>query len=378
MAAALAALRMAARECAASAGRFSPEQSAEAGILANLLRALFSGSTTAGPAETLMERAAPLLPQLPTELIIKVLQHLDVRSLGRLACTCRQLYFGPPCPPRPVSLVETAFRRQASEEMRTVAAGEDRSFFVDANGALLACGTEDEACMGLLGLRGGTYSQTPFTAVVPTPVPSVVRVCIRSVASHDDCNLAVSKAGQVFAWGWQPPPDESDEWVGKFKQQPPVPTVMEELGDLRVRQVVAGGYHCAALTEDGALFTWEVRKSANFRPDELVPKLGYGNWVQAFGVPCRVLALASVRIVSVALGDDFTLAVTEAGAVYSFGVGGGQLGHCNDDVELVFIPKRVEALHGIRVASVAAGTYHALALTRCGRCTRGGPGAVTA
>jgi hypothetical protein len=36
-----------------------------------------------------VERAAPLLPQLPPELIVEVLQHLDVRSLNRLACTCR-------------------------------------------------------------------------------------------------------------------------------------------------------------------------------------------------------------------------------------------------------------------------------------------------
>jgi hypothetical protein len=38
-------------------------------------------------------------------------------------------------------------------ELCTVAAGRNRSFFVDANGALLACGAETEP--GLLGLPGG-------------------------------------------------------------------------------------------------------------------------------------------------------------------------------------------------------------------------------
>jgi hypothetical protein len=221
---------VAAREYATSAGHFDPEQTAEAATLANELRALFSRSTTAAPAETRSERAAPLLPLLPTELIVEVLQHLDVRSLGILASTCRELYYGPPCQPRPMSLVEAAIRRRADEvgrwtpsslpagvsewvpfllkrewragiEMRTVAAGCNRSFFVDANGrhaAGLRC--RGRMRIGLLGLRGGT-SQTPFTAAVPTPVPSTAGVRIRAVVCHDECNLAVSEAGASLRMG---------------------------------------------------------------------------------------------------------------------------------------------------------------------------------
>jgi hypothetical protein len=115
--AALVALRAATCECAAAARRFNPGEAAEAVALADVVRALFSRPTAlATPALRVVVRPASLLPQLPTELIVEVLQqHLDVRSLGRLACTCRQLYFGPPCPPRPMSLVETAIRRRADE-----------------------------------------------------------------------------------------------------------------------------------------------------------------------------------------------------------------------------------------------------------------------
>jgi hypothetical protein len=110
--AALAALRAATCECAATAKRFNPDQASEAATLGDVLRALFSKSTAATTSVSrVVERSSSLLPQLPAELIIEVLQHLDVRSLGRLAGTCRQLYFGPPCPPRPMSLVETAIRR---------------------------------------------------------------------------------------------------------------------------------------------------------------------------------------------------------------------------------------------------------------------------
>jgi hypothetical protein len=62
-----------------------------------------------------------------------------------------------------------------------LAAGSSRSFFVDANGALLACGREDENEVGLLGLRGGP-SQNFFTAQVPTPVPSMAGVRVRAGA----------------------------------------------------------------------------------------------------------------------------------------------------------------------------------------------------
>jgi hypothetical protein len=168
-----------------------------------------------------------MLPQLPAELSIEVLKHLDVRSLGRLACTCRQLYFGPPCPPRPTSIVEATIRRRADEAgrwtpsslpegvskrvpfllerewrsamaMRTIAAGWNRSFFVDASGALLVCGAEDVDEIGVLGLQGGN-STAPLTVVTPTIVPSTARIRMRAVAAHEDYNLAVSEAGQVFA-----------------------------------------------------------------------------------------------------------------------------------------------------------------------------------
>jgi regulator of chromosome condensation len=200
-----------------------------------------------------------------------------------------------------MSLVETAIRRRAGEvggwtpsslpqcvskwvpfllqrewrrgmELFTVAAGRNRSFFVDANGALLACGREDEGEIGLLGLRGST-SQTFFTAVVPTPVPSMAGVRIRAVISHDHCNLALSEAGQVFAWGRQPP-YSFEENIAWSMRQPPVPTVGEDLRNHRVRQVVAGGYHCAALTEDGALFTWETLRNHQAVIGEPVPELG--------------------------------------------------------------------------------------------------------
>jgi alpha-tubulin suppressor-like RCC1 family protein len=122
------------------------------------------------------------------------------------------------------------------------------------------------------------------------------------------------------------------------------------------------------LNEDGVLFTWETRREVSAPTDAPIPELGCGRFVHDFGVPYRVFALDGVRITSVAAGFEFTVAVTEAGAVYSFGYSDGRLGIGNGDgVECVFPPKRIEALEGIHVVTVAAGDCHALALTRCGK-----------
>jgi hypothetical protein len=309
-----------------------------------------------------------------------------------------------------MSLVEAAIRRRADETVRctpsslpagvnkwlpfllqrewrigmevgTVAAGWDRSFFVDPTGALLACGKEEEREIGLLGLRDGT-SQTSFTAVVPMPVPSMAGVRIRAVVCTEDCNLDLTEAGQLFAWG-RHVPEEDTAWS---KCLPPVPTVMEELRKHRVCQVAAGEFHCAAVTEDGALFTWLTGDEESGEPNEPFP-LGYGRRAFDVGVPHRILAFEGVRIASAAVGAGFTVAVTEAGAVYSFAMADGRLGHGDRDYKVgVFRPKRIQALDGIHVAAVAAGDSHALALTRCGRVYSWGgyvsklvcPGAVTA
>jgi alpha-tubulin suppressor-like RCC1 family protein len=251
-------------------------------------------------------------------------------------------------------------------EVGTVAAGLDRSFFVDANGALLACGREEGGEVGLLGLQGGT-SQTSFMAVVPTPVPFMAGVRIRTVACAKQFNLAVSEAGQVFEWGRQLAESIYDD-IAWSKWQPPVPTIMEDLRNHRVCQVASSQYHCAALTKDGALFTWETLRSVLLVTNGHVPELGYGSLIHDVGVPHRVLAFEGLRIASVAVGVGFTVTVTEAGAVYSFGMGDGRLGHGEGDENVfMFLPKRIEALDGVHVATVAAGGFHALALTRCGR-----------
>jgi alpha-tubulin suppressor-like RCC1 family protein len=84
---------------------------------------------------------------------------------------------------------------------------------------------------------------------------------------------------------------------------------------------------------------------------------------------CRPF-LKQERVVQVSCGNDFTLAISHSGHVYSWGYGEcGQLGHGQeDDVSAQWSPRRVEALQQMieqygRVTQVACGEAHVLALT---------------
>jgi alpha-tubulin suppressor-like RCC1 family protein len=401
---ALSALRAATSECAATAGSFSPEECAEGVALATELRDLFISSTVAAAANC----QPPSLPHLPTELLLQVVRHLDVRDLGRLAGTGRLLYFGPPCPPRPTSVMEEELRRRAakagrwlpssppagvsgwvrallqrewrdSPELGTVAAEASLHIvFVDANGALLVSGFEYQP--GTLGLPrdqdgNATELRGRRTVLVPTPVPSMAGIRIRHVAASCCCSLAVSEAGRVYMWGapysGRLAPESEDRLM---------PTLIPELSHHRVRQVAMEVDLCAAVTEEGLLFTWAPAAWAPVIPfpnkaEQMRPVLGLGlagTTVSKPRPPQCVTALKKERVGSVAVGSRYMLVTTEAGGVYSFGEGAqGNLGH--GDRETHILPKRVQALGNFYVATVAAAGVRSFALTACGRVFWWGP-----
>lgn len=95
------------------------------------------------------------------------------------------------------------------------------------------------------------------------------------------------------------------------------PTLIQELSQHRMRQVAAGHGHCAAVTEEGLLFTWVTvaGEGITYR-DSHKPALGLGLHGSTYGnlwPPQYVSALHRERVGSVAAGPRFTLVTTEAG-----------------------------------------------------------------
>jgi alpha-tubulin suppressor-like RCC1 family protein len=80
----------------------------------------------------------------------------------------------------------------------------------------------------------------------------------------------------------------------------------------------------------------------------------------------RVDALRGVRVSSVAVGFSHTLALSEDGLMYAWGENEDRLLLGNPDVERELLPKPVEALQSVRVVSVAANSSHSCAVAETG------------
>jgi len=404
-AAALTALRDAALECQLVAPSFSDEQAAQGLSITAVLRAHFLPSAASAQA------ASPLL-QLPSELLAVILSSLDIHDLARLAATCSSLCRDaptPPPPPRQIGPVEMELRRRAESrglvvgsalpkgatswvacllkrdrrdaQMRQVplAVGLEHSIFVDKGGRLLTCGSDCGSAPALCHAADPAADPNVRRKIgPPTPVPSMQERRIVSVATSDVHCLALSADGEVYSWGSG---DDGSLGHGDNNAKA-VPTMIELLS--RVERIAAGpNWTSAAVDEDGRLFTWG---RARFEEEEEDGELevikgpsGLGYELDAEteyqATPKRVDALSQERVVGVALGAGSTLAVTDAGAIFSFGFSrDGGLGHGSLESEV--LPRRIEALAQTRqrFVAVAAGDFHALALTKEGELYGWGDG----
>ena len=70
---------------------------------------------------------------------------------------------------------------------------------------------------------------------------------------------------------------------------------------------------------------------------------------------------SKLRVAAIAAGAGHSLFVTETGALLTCGMGDyGQLGHGDRNARAS--PREVEALRGVKLAGVAAGAHHSIAL----------------
>jgi len=397
--AALAALRAVASECQTLAAGFSDEEAVEGMAITVGLRALFQrpASTSAAVAGLAAQPPEPeLLTVVPTEILSIILSKLDIRALACLAATCGLLWCDVPTPPLALptpGLVETELRRRSEarglhigsslpegalswvpyllkREVRValrreapLAVGGRHNLFVDKEGRLhLACLRETirvgEVGEPLLGHDWGSDAGASTVFVPPTLLPSMQDTRIVSVASGDSHCLALSAEGEVYSWG-----NGSDGALGHADRGAMAgPRRIETLE--RVEIIAAGAIRSAAVDDCGRLFTWG-RAAWGGQSAGLGYELDPATKLQL--TPKRVDAISEDRVVGVAVGYGVTLAVTDAGAVFSFGENPhGALGHGLSTSEV--LPRRIEALTetGRRFVAVAAGWSHSLALTEEG------------
>uniref|UniRef100_A0A1S4H7N6 HECT-type E3 ubiquitin transferase n=1 Tax=Anopheles gambiae TaxID=7165 RepID=A0A1S4H7N6_ANOGA len=235
-----------------------------------------------------------------------------------------------------------------------IAGGSKSLFIVSQDGKLYACG---EGTNGRLGL--GHNNNVP----TPKQVPILSQYVVKKVAVHSGGKhaMALTLDGKVFSWG-----EGEDGKLGHGNRLTlEKPKLIETLRTKRIRDIACGSSHSAAITSSGELYTWGLGEYG---------RLGHGdNCTQL--KPKLVTALQDHRVVQVACGsrDAQTLCLTEDGLVFSWGDGDfGKLGRGGS--EGCSIPHQVDRLNGVGVMQIECGAQFSLALTKAGEVWTWGKG----
>ncbi|KAF7995498.1 hypothetical protein HCN44_006605 [Aphidius gifuensis] len=274
-----------------------------------------------------------------------------------------------------------------------LAGGEQTLFAVTADGKIYATGY---GAVGRLGI-GGVDS-----VMVPTLIESIQHVFIKKIAVNSGGKhcLALSSEGHVYSWG------EGDD--GKLGHGNRVsydrPKLIETLLGTDIIDIACGGHHSAAISCTGLLYIWGKGRYGRLghgdSDDQTKPKIvtalqdykvvdvacGSGDaqtlcvtdddnvWSWGDGdygklgrggsdgckIPMKIESLAGLGVFKVECGSQFSVALTRSGAVYTWGKGDyHRLGHGTDDH--VRRPRKVAALQGKKIISIATGSLHCVA-----------------
>jgi alpha-tubulin suppressor-like RCC1 family protein len=230
---------------------------------------------------------------------------------------------------------------------------------VTAKGDLytFGCGQHNRLGMGDMGFDA-------HNSAVPTEVPTLRKQDIKHVAVGGFHMAAVTDSGAVFTWG-----RPSSGALGHANAAPGIPTAVDpaHFKGEKVVSVEAGRGHTLALTASGKVFSWGSGTDG---------ALGHGDKI-ARREPTEVTGVAAAgggRAVAIACGRDFSMVLLEDGTLQSFGADDyGQLGQGRVS-RYVRKPQNIAALREEGVVSIAAGEFHAAAVTADGRVFSWGMG----
>jgi len=217
---------------------------------------------------------------------------------------------------------------------------------VTENGLLFTWGSIDsENDLWVEGPSGIGYpaSETDGGSVEVSRQVILSDVCVRSVALGHAFSLILADDGRLFSCGLA---EHGVLGHGNQDQNVVRPKQIEALRGVRVRGVAAGNEVSLAVTTEGRVYSWGALSVSGHAIHAVVL------------LPTLMEALSRVSLV--AADENHACAVTEDGALFTWGFRArfGSLGHGDEMDQLT--PRRVEALRGCRIATVALGDYHTL------------------
>ncbi|XP_014889144.1 retinitis pigmentosa GTPase regulator b isoform X2 [Poecilia latipinna] len=237
----------------------------------------------------------------------------------------------------------TCVKALKGEKVRLVACGRNHTLISTERGHVFACGGNGEGQLGL----GDCEERTAFQRIGFFQAHGPIKM----LAAGSNTSAALTEGGKLFMWG-----ENSEGQIGLGKRSQ-VTRPLEVSVGRPVSWVSCGYYHSALVTADGALFTFGERDSGKLglRPERLA----------GHRVPQRVESITE-PVLQVACGGSHTVALTDSGDIYSFGLGQfGQLGLGTFVFESQ-LPRPVQRFQAGRPTRVTCGESHTAVLTDTG------------
>ncbi|KAL5574147.1 hypothetical protein UlMin_023744 [Ulmus minor] len=179
--------------------------------------------------------------------------------------------------------------------------------------------------------------------LLPKLLESTMNLDLQSISIGRKHAAIVTKQGEVFCWG-----EAKGGRLGhRIDMDVSHPKLVDSLSKVQVNFVACSEYKTYALTYLGELYTWGGSGEEENR----------NHWL-----PFNISSLLDgITIASVACGEWHSAIVSTTGMLFTYGDGTfGVLGH--GDFGSVSQPKEVDSLKGLRVKSVACGSWHTAAI----------------
>ncbi|XP_070614117.1 E3 ISG15--protein ligase HERC5-like [Erythrolamprus reginae] len=205
-----------------------------------------------------------------------------------------------------------------------------------------------EASRLLILWSNGKVSKCNITTETPKvrPLNELGNKHIVQIACGDHHSMALSKGGELFAWGEN---EHGQLGMGKAVSHIKKPQLVRALQGIPLINIAAGSAHSMAVSKFGTVYSWGKN---------MFGQLGLGDTEDRY-IPENVKALERKRTVFVSCGGEHTAVLSKDGLVCTFGSGRyGQLGHNSTCDEL--FPRLVAELFGAQVNQVACGRWHTL------------------
>ncbi|NWH69825.1 RPGR regulator, partial [Piaya cayana] len=236
----------------------------------------------------------------------------------------------------------TCVKALKPEKTKLAVCGRNHTLIYTEKGNLYAAGGNSEGQLGL----GDTEERTTFHLI--SFFTSQHK--IKQLAAGSYTSAAVTEDGQLFVWG-----DNSEGQIGLADEACVSVPCQVDVGK-PVSYVSCGYYHSALITGDGELYTFGEPDNGKLG---LLPEQLKNN-----RVPQPVLGIME-KVNKVACGGEHTVVLTETD-VYTFGLGQyGQLGHGTFIFE-TSVPKSVIHLRRHKICNITCGENHTAVIAENG------------